>query len=238
MRVKMNKIDFSKYIFRCSSLPTLMVNGRSKTELLSETSKAALREIWIREMFGREKFDTTNKFTEKGIMCEPDSMDLVQKVTSQVYFKNNQRFTNEYIGGTPDIAINPNTDKAVIKDIKTSWNIFTFANVDQDSAMKSYYYQLLGYMWLTGAKKSQLIYTLVNTPPEIMADELYKLSFKYPEINESEEKAERFKKNYIFDDIPAELRMKVFDIEYNQEDIILLTDRLIAARDYLATLSL
>ena len=238
MEVNVNKIDFSTYLFRTSSLPTIMVNGRSKTDLLSETAKGYLRQLWILEVWGREKFDTTNKYTEKGIMCEPDAMDLVRKVTKQAYFKNKERFNNEFITGEPDILIDKGLETARVKDIKNSWSIWTFNNVDEATALKSYYYQMLGYMWLTGAKLSDLIYCLVNTPEEIMNDELYKLSFKYPEMNESDEKMARFKINYIFDDIPAKLRMKSFMIEYNEEDVELVKERLTAARAYLQTLSL
>lgn len=229
----MNKIDFSTYQFRCSGLPTLMVNGRSKSDILSETAKTALRELWIKESYGREKFDTSNKYTEKGIMCEPDAMDLIKQVTEKTYFKNNKHLTNDFIQGTPDIVL-----PGEVKDVKTSWSIWTFNNVDEESALKSYYYQLLGYMWLTGSTKSELIYCLVNTPEEIMNDELYKLSFKHPEINESDEQAAKYKVNYIFDDIPAKERMKAFAIEFNQDDVELLKERIVAARAYLATLSL
>lgn len=234
----MNNIDFSNYLFRCSSLPNIMVNGRSKTELLSETAKSALREIWIREVYSRQKYDTTNKYTEKGIMCEPDAMDLVRKVTRQAYFKNKEEFKNEFISGTPDIVIGKGGESATVKDIKNSWSIWTFNNVDEASALKAYYFQLLGYMWLTGSKVSELIFCLVNTPEEIMNDELYKLSFKYPEMNESDEKMAKFKVNYIFDDIPAKSRVKSFLIEFSQDDVEMLKERLIAAREYLKTLSL
>ena len=232
-------IDFSKYTFRCSSLPALMTNSKTKSEILSETAKASLRELWVREVFGREKFDTSNKYTEKGIMCEPDSMDLIKRVTGKTYFKNNDRLENEFVNGTPDIILNgPPTDASKIIDVKTSWDLWTFAAVDRAAALKSYYYQLLGYMWLTNAPVSELIYCLVNTPDEIMNNELYKLSFRYPEMNESEEKAERFRRNYIFDDIPDELKLKSFIIEFDGNDIEILQERIVAARAYLATLTL
>lgn len=231
-------IDFSTYKFRCSSLPNLMTASRSKTEPLSETTKSYLRELWIKEVYGREKFDTSNKYTEKGIMCEPDSMDLVQKVTKQTYFKNTEKFENEFVNGTPDIVLKKGTPDARIKDIKSSWNIWTFNSVTEDSARKSYYFQMLGYMWLTGAKVADLIYCLVNTPEEIMNDELYKLSFRFPEINESDEKANRFKVNYIFDDISPELRMKQFMIQFNEEDIAQLKEKIVLSRQYMETITL
>lgn len=234
----MSKIDFSTFTIRCSFLPTLMVSPRSKSEILSETAKSGLRELWIKEVFNREKFDISSKYTEKGVMVEPDSMDLVQKVKKETYFKNSERFYNEFINGEPDIVIGKHTEKAKVKDIKSSWDIWTFANVDEDSALKSYYYQMLGYMWLTGAKEAELLYCLVNTPDEIMHNELYKLSFRYPEINNSDAETEKFKRNYIFDDIPAGMRVKSFIVPYSQDDVELLKIKIIEGRNYLASLSL
>lgn len=234
----MNTIDFSTYTFRASSLPILMVNSRSKKELLSETAKAKLREIWIKEIFGRERFDVTSKYTEKGTMCEPDSMELVKKVTKKTYFKNPERFFNEFINGEPDIVINPGEKNAQVKDIKTSWDIWTFNKVDEAYALKTYYYQLLGYMWLTGAQKAELLFCLVNTPEPILMEELRKLSYSIPEIGTSDAIDAQYRVNYIFDDIEPKLRLKRFQIEYNQDDVDILQERLLAAREYLKGLSL
>src|SRR5690606_38324505 len=99
--------------------------------------------LWIKEVFDREKYDTVNKYTNKGIACESDSLDLVQKVTGEAYFKNQKQYENEWIIGTPDVVNSEN-----VIDIKTSFNIWSFANADEKYAQKSYFYQLLGYMWL------------------------------------------------------------------------------------------
>ena len=107
------KVNFSKYKFRCSALPYLMTTSRSKTDPLAETAKAYLREIWIAEVFDRVKFDIKNKYMDKGITSESDSLDLVQKVTGQTYFKNKERLENEWITGIPDV-------KKPLIDIKNS----------------------------------------------------------------------------------------------------------------------
>lgn len=229
----MNKIDWSVYKFRSSSLPSLMVKPRAASEVLSETAKSYLREIYIQEIFSREKYNTASKYTDKGIACESDSLDLVQKVTKETYFKNKKELSNDFIKGTPDVIL-----KDMIKDIKTSWDIWTFSAVDEDSAKKTYYHQLLGYMWLTGTKQADLIYCLVNTPPEIIADELYKLSFRYPEIGTSDEADAKYKKNYLFDEIDPALRMKSFKLEYSEVDIEILKMRITEARKYLEGMTL
>ncbi len=59
--------------------------------------------------------------------------------------ENEERITNEYITGVPDV----NTD--VLIDVKSSWDAFTFFEkvVEDELKNKDYYYQLQGYMWLT-----------------------------------------------------------------------------------------
>ena len=88
-------------------------------------------------------------------------------------------------------------------------------------------------MWLTDAKQTKLIYALVNTPDHIVEDELYRLNFKV-----GEDKAEEYRKNFVFDDIPPEKRIKTFTIDWESEKLEELTQRIELAREYLGGLSL
>lgn len=223
--------DFSTYQFRCSGLKNLMVKSRTK-DALSETTKTYLRDIFIQETYGRHKPDIDTKYTKKGTMVEPDSMDLVKEVTGITYFKNNTRLENEFIKGTPDI--NPKSSDT-ISDIKSSWDIWTFAAVDEKKARDNYYWQVLGYMWLTGKTKGELLYCLVNTPDSIIEGEIYRLSFRF----QNPEDANAFRVNYVFDDIePKQLRLKKFTFDYSQDDVDALQKQVVAAREYLKGLAL
>ena len=224
----MNQVNWDEYKFHCSALKNLMVTPRLKSEVLSETTKSFLNDIYIKEVFGREKSEmVANKYVRKGVMCETDSLELLERVKGEKHFKNNKMLENAYIVGTPDIIT---LDK--IKDIKTSWDLFTFFGVDEDQAQRDYYYQLLGYMILTGKKYAELVYCLVNTPEQMMNDELYRLKFYLPE-----EEAESYDINYIFDDIPEERRIKVFSFEYIKEEAELLEGKIKLSRVYLSALS-
>lgn len=233
----MNTIDFTTYKFRASFLPALMTNSRSKTDPLSETSKTQLRELWRDVIWGRKNYDKTNKYTEKGIACEPDSMDLVQKVTGLTYFKNKETLENEFITGTPDIIDGVDAAKIVI-DIKTSWSMATYQDATEDKAYKDYYYQLLGYMWLTGAPAAKLMYCLVNTPEEIMNDEMYRMSFKIKGLGTDPAVDAEVKKNFIFDDVPNNDKLKIYPLAFDEADLEQLKDKIYHARAYLATLKL
>jgi len=225
----MKQLDFTNYKFHCSGLKNLMVNPRLKSETLSETTKSYLSELFIKEAFGREKSDmVANKYVRKGIECETDSIELYEKVKGEKYFKNQETLANDYFVGTPDIIAD---DKVI--DLKTSWDLWTFFNVDQSQGEKDYYYQLLGYMDLTGKKKASLAYCLVNTPEGIIADDTYRLQFYMPE-----EKALEYRNNYIFDDIPEINRVKSYEFEYKEEEVEKLKERVQLSREYLSSLSI
>lgn len=218
---------FKNYLFRCSDLPKLMVTPKLKTEELSQTTKSYLRELWIKEVYKRDRgYKTINKFTQKGIMVESDSLKLFKQATRKAYFKNNTELANAYIKGTPDV-------KRPLIDLKASWDIWTFGDVNEADAKKDYFWQLLGYAWLTKQRKGSLVYTLTNTPEMLKNDELYKLSFKMPE-----EETKKYENNFEFDDIPVKDRIKKFNFDFCWRDILALRKKIIISRQYMATITL
>lgn len=216
---------WATYRFHCSSLPRLMVHGKAKDEPLGETAKSYLRELWIEETFGRKKYDSVNKFTKKGIMIESDSLELISLVNGLTVFKNKKTLKNKFLEGTPDVTI------PYLLDVKSSWDIWTFFSTDYKKARADYFWQMVGYMMLTGESTAKLVYVLVTTPPEITENELYKLSFSF-----TEEIIDEMRKNYEFDDIAPVLRVKEFQfsmIDEYEQDVV---NQCIAARKYLTSL--
>ncbi|MEK9207691.1 MAG: hypothetical protein AAB922_04365 [Patescibacteria group bacterium] len=223
-------MDFSTYLFHCSGLANLMVVSRVKSDPLSQTTKSFLQDIFIQEVYKRKKY-TDSKYTKKGTMVEPDTMDLVKTVTGKTYFKNNKTLANEWITGTPDIITLES-----IKDVKSSWDLWTFAEVSEKKARDDYYYQMLGYMWLSGLTRAELMYGLVNTPEFMVEDELKKIYLLNRLVGDFE--VERYKPNYIFDDIPATERLKRYVFEFSEEDVESVKQKITLSREYLNTLSL
>lgn len=222
-------MNFNTYKFHCSGLANLMVNGRKKDEVLSETTKGYLRDLWIKEMYARDfKYKSVTKYTRKGIMVESDSLDLVEVVTKKNYLKNLKLLENRWVCGTPDVI----TYGKVI-DIKSSWDLWTFADVTEEKAKKDYFYQLLGYMWLTGKRRAQLMYCLVNTPDLLIEDEIYRLKYLM-----SEEEADAARINYVYDDIAPKNRLKCYTFKYDREQIDDLKRRILLARAYMNGLKL
>jgi len=225
----MNTINWSTYKFHPSSVKNLMIEPRLKSETISETTKAYLLEVYIEEVYGRRKIESVaNKFMRKGTMCETDSIELLERVKGETFFKNNNQLTNAWFVGTPDVIA---IDKVI--DIKTSWDLWTFAGVDEDQAKKDYYYQVLAYMDLTKTQKAELVYCLVSTPPEMINDEMYRPSFYMDEVE-----SEKYRNNYKFDDIDEKSRVKIYTFDYSEEDIERVESKIVLAREYLASIKI
>jgi len=228
----------NEILFRCSSLGYLMTEPKSKSELISETTKTHLVDKFVSAKYGRET-DISNRYTRKGLQVEEDSITLFSRVKKEFFKKNELTLSNGFISGTPDLFTGSIiTEAETIIDIKSSWDIFTFFRATQDKLNKMYYWQLQGYMALTGAKSSKLSYCLVNTPEPLIFDEKNKLKWKMgvinPETDELFQQAcDAIDKALIYDDIPLEERCVEIHIERNDEDIERLYKRIKDCRTYM-----
>jgi hypothetical protein len=220
------RMDFSKVKFRASRIGDLMTGGRGKSDLWGETALKYLDEIYIGMKYGRYK-DVKTKYMTKGIEAEEDSITLLSTINKKVYRKNTVNFSNEFVTGTPDII-----DLPTIIDTKTSWDLHTFRASLRTGFAKGYEYQLQTYLWLEPrANIGQVSYCLVNTPEELILDELRRLSYVInPESDRFAEAEEKIRNEMTFDDIPASEKTKTFTIERDNELIQFIEQRCIDAR--------
>ncbi len=220
-------------LFRCSSLGHIMTEPKLKGEVLSETCKTHLVDKFVSVKYGRNT-DIQNRYTIKGNMVEEDSLTLYSRYKKEFYKKNDQRLQNLFISGTPDIIL---PDE--VKDIKSSWDIYTFFRNTTSKLNKLYYWQLLGYMILTNTQKATLAYCLVNTPDILIADEKRKLSYKMGIIDSSHDyelACKEIELLSIYDDIPINEKIIEINIERNKEDEARLYQRIIECRKYMNTI--
>lgn len=227
-------------LFRCSRLGDLMTDPKTKEAKaageLSETAKKFVQDIWLEREYGyRER--VTTKEMKKGLLCEQDSMSLVQSVLGGEFrLKCSETYTNEYLIGHPDIVLK---NEDYVEDIKTSWSLRTFMDAELS---KNYLAQAHGYMELTGKKKYRLIYCLIPTPEDMIEDEDRRLFFQFggntnnPDYLESVDQL-RHNNNVILT-IPKEKRVKIFDFAKDEEYCADMMRRAERAAKYYNTLSL
>lgn len=217
---------------RCSALGRLMTAPRNKTELLSQTAKSYIQELVLEHKYGIKK-EFSSRYTDKGLQCEDEAITLVNDVLGLGFiFKNEEHFQNDWITGTPDVNTND-----ILLDIKCSYEASTFPFFETEIPTPAYFYQLQGYLWLTGKTEALLCYCLVNTPIEIVEDEVRREHWKHKVIDEDLEIRDFVQKKHNFDQIPDNRKVKVFKVERDETIIWAIQEKVEEARIYYNLLS-
>jgi hypothetical protein len=201
-------------LIRCSSLGKIMTEAKSKKpEDLSVGAKTHVREIAAQDILGIE-FEIGGKELEKGIVCEPDSLGLLNRVLGLSLVKNTERRDDGLITGEADLF---NAPARGGYDLKTAWSAATFPIIADDiggSQRGLYEWQCRGYMKLWDADRWGVAYALVNTPEDLIRHEPASLHF--------------------FDHIPEHMRLTVWTIERDRQLEELMAIKVRAARAYYA----
>jgi hypothetical protein len=204
-----------------------MTNPKTKGETLSQTTKTYLQELAVEEVFGIRK-EFSSRYTDKGNEVEDLSIDFCNDVLDLGFiYKNEEHFTNDWITGTPDVNTNE-----ILLDVKSSYDATTFPFFDTKLNNKSYFYQMQGYMWLTGKEESLLCYCLIDTPLQIVEDEIRREHWKASLIEESLDIRAFVQAKHIFGHIPKEKRLKTFKIAKDDTVIEEIKTRIELCREY------
>ena len=216
---------------RCSAIGKIMSAPRNKSEVLSQTAKTYIHELVLQDKYGIRK-EFSSRYTDKGNEVENESINLVNEVLDVGFiYKNEDYFENDWITGTPDV----NTDQ-VLLEVKSSWDGSTFPFFETEIPTKDYYYQLQGYMWLTGKTESMLCYCLVDTPELMVEDEIRRTHWKLNLMEESLDLRDEIQKKHIFSHIPKNRRVKVFYVQKDEAIIERIKEQVELCREYYNTL--
>jgi hypothetical protein len=193
---------------RASASGKIMTNARAKSELISETTKSYVKEYLISQIYGIKK-QINNKYLSKGIWLEDEAIDkAIEWLDIPFALKNEKYFEDDFFCGTPDLIL-----ENEVLDIKCSWDAFTFPLFENEIPTKDYYYQLQVYMHLTGKRKARLVYVLLNTPEELVYEE-----------------------KHLYDNMDKKYRIKTYEIEYSEDVIADLKERVTNIRNYIKTI--
>ena len=204
-----------------------MTEPRSKSEVLSQTAKSYIEDLFNELEFGYRK-EFSSRYTDKGLEMEDEAIQFAsEQFDWEFVVKNTERFTNDYITGEPDI----NTD-SLLADIKCSWSLDTYPMFEADLKNKDYYWQLQGYMWLTGKTEAELVYCLMNTPLQIVEDEVRRAHWKAGLIDEDIDLRHEVQLKHNYDNIPSKLRVKRYIVERDEKSIEKIIEKVEIAREY------
>jgi hypothetical protein len=202
-------MQLKEFKIRASAVSQIMTNPRSKSETLSETCKSYL-EQWVKEQIYNTRKTVKSKYLTKGIDVESIAIDYyAEEMGLGFVLPNMEYFSDNFCQGTPDLIHN-----GIIYEFKSSWDCFTFPLFETEPD-KAYWMQCQIYMHLTGLKSSKLVYTLQNTPDELVWDEAIDYS-----------------------GIASQYRIKEFQIELNTDFIQSVQERVLLCREYIKSLSI
>jgi hypothetical protein len=212
---------------RASALGKLMTSSRKAGEVLSQTAKSYIQEVVLQDKYGIYK-EFNSRYTDKGNQTEDEAIQLVAQVLDLGFiYKNEDKYANDWIKGTPDVVTND-----LIIDTKVSWSAHTFPFFESELPNKDYYWQMQAYMWMTGRKKALVTYCLVNTPYLLLEDEIRREHWKQNLIGESQEVRDYVEAQHNFDHIPKNERVKVFEIDYDEQGIEQAKEKIEIAKVY------
>jgi hypothetical protein len=212
---------------RASQIGKIMATPRKAGEVLSETAKTYVHDLVLEEKYGIKK-EFSSRYTDKGNEVEEIGIALVNEVLNYKFiYKNYEFFENDWVKGTPDV----NTDE-VLLDVKCSWDATTFPFFDTEVPNKDYFFQLQGYMWLTGKQESILAYCLINTPFQMVEDEIRRAHWKFNLIEENTELRKEVESKHVFDHIPEHKRVKYWFIRRDESVIEKIKERVELCREY------
>jgi hypothetical protein len=207
-----------------------LIRKRDNPEL-STTCKSYLIECYVTERYGRQK-DVYSKYMEKGIAVEEDAITLYSLVKGEFFKKNEENLSNEWITGCPDIR-----EFKHVRDIKSSWDIFTFFNSKLSKINLDYEWQLTGYTWLDAADSATLVYCLVDTPEGLIHKASKQLMWdmnaatdESPEFLKAKDELER---SMRFSDIPRAERVHEKLVYRSDTKINQIPDRVKECREWL-----
>jgi len=209
-----------------------LIEKRDNPPELSDGAKTYCQE-WLKEQIYNRRKEFSNKYTEKGINCEPQAIEMVAEYMGYgLIAKNEKHYENDFMTGTPDLVL-----ANIVEDIKNSWSIFTFPLFDTELPNSDYYLQLQGYMELTGIKKAAVSYCLIDAPTEIMDAEARRIYYKAG--NEGDVPMECYDEVYskmTYPEIPIPLKIKRFEFAYDQSVISVVKERVELCRAYIKSI--
>lgn len=232
-----------QFKIRASAVTDIMADPRLKSEPISEGAKTYCKKWLKNAMFNREYF-FTSKYTNKGIETEEDALNILVRVLKLgMVYKNEERKFDEYKSGECDFIYD-----GVIYDNKSSYSFDTFPLFETKLDPK-YYGQMQVYMSLWELNKAKVCYTLVNTPIDILRKELKWIE----DENERQQKAlnhvftEKYWKDVkseffpnadaiVFKSIEDKYRVKVFEVDRDDDYINKINIKVKLCRDYISTL--
>lgn len=201
-----------------------LIQKRDNPEL-SDTAKRYLQEFAIELKYDRRK-EIISKYLDKGRKVEEAAIIILNEIQGKLYSKNTERKGNGVWTGEADVV-----EDYYIIDTKSSWDLHThFAN---EKLNPKYEWQVRVYMELYNKDTAYVAHVLVDTPEDIIQDELRRSSWRlgYQELPQDIE--DEIRHSLTFQDIPKEKKVIMFEVFRDSEKTAKMYERAKESTEYL-----
>ena len=226
------KPDPNDFKVHCSGIQSIMATPKAPN--LIPVGAQTVVEDWFKgAWYGKKRLNTGTVATLKGTAVEWDVVQFIAQHHNEYYKKNDKTYQDEFMIGTPDIVPEELTRSNYIIDIKSPEDCFSFPLFDELPPV--YYWQMQGYLHLTKRDYARVIYALVTPPDHIIEKKAKQIA---RDLNEtySQQLFDIVKKNMSYDEIPPEMRIKEFRVDYNPADCEKIVQRVKDCRTWLSQL--
>lgn len=130
---------------------------------LSAGAKTYLGKLAKQFVYSYNKVVET-KYMDKGLACEDEAIDMINRLRFESYTKNTERREDEFLTGECDIYV----PGAKTIDTKVSWDLDTFPALSEDCHDSLYEWQGRAYMRLWDVPEHEVCFVMLNTPDELI----------------------------------------------------------------------
>lgn len=220
----------------------IRIENEGKVEGIGPGGISKLKDIYIKEKWHKEIINVAKDYVPailNGTLSEPKSLELVSELDGITYKKHKALIKNKYLKGILDCYLGASLKKMdKVIDIKTAASMQSLVGLIRDEETKSkYYWQIMGYLAITGAQEGEVCHCLVSYSERIITDEINKFLQRTKNLGFDGEyidaQIHRIKFNMTFDEIPIEQRVVRFKVQRDEEAIRNIYDKIKFARKWL-----
>jgi len=209
---------------------------------ISGMGLSCLKDIYLREKWGKRIINVSKDYVPgilNGSLAESASLGLICDLDGIQYKKHKDLIKNKYLKGIIDCYTGVSIKKAEkVIDIKTCASMHSLVALIKDEEVKSaFYWQIMGYLAITGAEYGAIYHCVVDYHERIITDEINKFLHRTKGLGFDgdyiDEQVQHIRFNLTFKEIPAEQRVVKFEVTRDEDAIKQIYEKVRFCRQWL-----
>ena len=225
---------------KLKNLEEKVVNSK-RTDILGKGCTTSLIDIYSKQKYGKRKisgYEESVLSIANGTISEGNSLKMLSEFDNIDYKTHKETISNRYIKGIIDGYIGKSIKKCdKIIEVKTCNSLQSLLNNTQESVKAQYYWQIMGYMFITGATEGEICHCLVSYPKELIQSAKDRYLYKIRPLSLSSEyiseQLYKIENDMTFDEIPVNERIVRTTVRRNDEHIAMIKQKVKYCREWL-----